>query len=308
VSEAQSILTLEEEQTGVIRTDVVPSSAATARDRLTLVVLAGAQPGALIPVDGEELVLGRGRGLSVRFEDNGLSRHHARIFRRDRHWMIEDLGSTNGTWVAGHPLTEPHRIEEGDRIQVGSTVLLKATLHDAAEQEVARQMYESAVKDPLTRVYNRRYADERLASELAFALRHGAPLSVLLLDVDHFKRINDALGHAGGDAVLRVLGATLQRMVRVEDVVARWGGEEFVVLARGIDGRSALIFAERIRRLVAALSIPWDADRLRVTVSVGVATCSPAKRFHSAEALVEAADRALYRAKAAGRNRVEPAT
>jgi diguanylate cyclase (GGDEF)-like protein len=165
----------------------------------------------------------------------------------------------------------------------------------------------SGVRDPLTALHNRRFLDERIVAELAYALRHRAPLSFLLLDIDHFKRVNDTHGHLAGDAVIRVVGATLSRMVRTEDLVARWGGEEFAVLARGTGGRNAQIFGERIRRAIEQVELPWRAERLRVTVSIGVAFVE--NRGGTGEriapsALVGTADAALYASKGGGRNQV----
>ena len=294
----------EDDDTTEIPIHGAATTAPRVRDRLSLMVLGGPQRGAILAVDQKEAVLGRGEGATLRFDDAGASRAHARIFLRDRAWMIEDLGSRNGTWVAGRSVDAPTELREGDRIHIGNAVLLKVTLEDATEHEASRRIYESAMRDPLTRSYNRRFADERLAAEVSFAQRHGTPLSLMILDVDEFKRVNDTLGHGAGDAVLRVLAGALSRTVRVEDVVARWGGEEFVVIARGIDARNAFIFGERIRKTIAALSIPWETAPMRVTVSVGVATMQAGSSIVTQAALLEAADQALYRAKAAGRNRV----
>jgi diguanylate cyclase (GGDEF)-like protein len=304
MTEPERARTREDDDTTEFAIQGAAATAPRVRDRLSLMVLGGPQRGAILTIDQNDVVLGRGEAATLRFDDSGASRAHARIFQRDRKWMLEDLGSRNGTWVAGRSVDVPTELREGDRIQIGNGVLLKVTLQDPIEHEATRRIYESAMRDQLTRSYNRRFADERLAAEVSFAHRHGTPLSLLLLDVDEFKRVNDTLGHPAGDAVLRVLGAALQRTVRTEDVVARWGGEEFVVIARGIDARNAYIFAERIRKTIAALSIPWETRPLRVTVSVGVATMDAVSGIVSQAALLEAADKALYRAKAGGRNRV----
>ena len=168
---------------------------------------------------------------------------------------------------------------------MGSNILLRFHLHDAFEQEAAKRIYESAVRDPLTQSYNRRYLDERLASEYAFAARHGSPLSVILV------------------AVLRIVAGTMQRILRTEDLVARYGGEEFCVVARGIDARNAMIVAERIRKTVSSLNIPWEGRTLSVTLSAGVATLRKERPYPDVDAILAAADTALYRAKESGRNR-----
>jgi diguanylate cyclase (GGDEF)-like protein len=160
------------------------------------------------------------------------------------------------------------------------------------------------VRDALTGVHNRHYLNDRLEPEFSFARRHGALLSVLFLDADHFKRINDRHGHGAGDEVLRAIGGFLRRAMRTEDLVARFGGEEFIIALRGIERPGVLVAAERVRAGVEALSIEHQGVSLAVTVSVGVATLSPDRPYASVEALLTSADAALSRAKELGRNRV----
>ncbi len=166
-----------------------------------------------------------------------------------------------------------------------------------------RTLYEASVRDPLTHLYNRRYLAERLAQELAYATRHRTPLSVILLDVDHFKRINDELGHAGGDEVLVTLAERLEGSVRREDVVARHGGEEFAILLRGLDIDGARIVAERMRVAVDSREFAVGGRARTVAISAGCASlgcCAAA----TVDALLAAADARLYEAKRTGRNRV----
>ena len=296
-----------EETTQVTRIDDSRPAAAMRRDRAMLTVLVGPNPGAIMTVEADPIVLGRGQEATYRLEDEGLSRAHARVVREGEQFFVEDLGSTNGTFVNGYRITQKRPLRDGDRIQVGKNTILKFNHQDALEQDAVRQLYESAVRDPLTHVYNRRYLEERLRQEFAYAARHGTSLSVLILDIDHFKRINDTLGHLAGDRVIQVLADTVARIVRAEDVVARYGGEEFAVIARGIQAAHAVIFAERIRHSIERLAIPWEGQSLQITVSVGVATMDRDVTFRDMRAVVTAADDALYRAKNGGRNRVEKA-
>jgi two-component system cell cycle response regulator len=267
-------------------------------------VLTGPSPGAVYELNAPTTVIGRSREAEIQVTDAGLSRRHAQVLRRPDGFYIEDLGSTNGTFYNGERLNEPHKLEDGSRIQIGENTVLRFALQDKLEQEAARQMYEMTVRDPLTRLHNRRYLDERVKSEFAYAVRHESALTVLIIDVDHFKNVNDTMGHPAGDAVLRALGAGLQRMVRAEDILARFGGEEFVVVARSIDENGSTIFAERIRRNVESMIIPWDEIRLKITVSIGLAHMGT-RKYSSPEGLLAAADGALYRAKRDGRNRIE---
>jgi len=160
--------------------------------------------------------------------------------------------------------------------------------------------------DPLTQIYNRRFLDQRLAEELYRAERYELPLSLLMLDIDHFKSINDSYGHQAGDQVLIEFGKLVQNVIRGTDVVARYGGEEFLVLAPGTNAEAALKLAERIREKTAARKFILDgeteAQDIAVTVSAGVSEFSGA--VDDEEKLMKVADQALYKAKGEGRNRV----
>jgi two-component system, cell cycle response regulator len=273
----------------------------------TLTVLQGTDVGACFMLPKETNVLGRDPAAEITLEDDSVSRHHARIMLRgDGMYEVEDLGSTNGTYVAGALVSGRVRLMDGVRVQVGHT-LLRFALQDEIEQAAARRIYEMSVRDGLTGVYNRRYFEERLASEFAFAARHVTPLSLILGDIDHFKRINDNWGHHAGDSVLRRVAVELQAGVRTEDVVARFGGEEFAIVARGIDVEGARMFAERVRVIIQRAVITWEGDRMPVTMSLGVAHNQWNSSIEKPELLVAAADMALYSAKHNGRNRVEVA-
>src|SRR5262249_4831253 len=164
----------------------------------------------------------------------------------------------NGAGLDGLPVTEPRLLADGALIQLGG-LTIKFSVKDDLELQAEQALYESAVRDPLTGLHNRRHLDERLRAELAFASRHETPLSVLIIDVDYFKKMNAPMGHGAGDAALKALAERLHRSVRAEDVVARYGGEEFAVIARGIKASGALMFAERIRETVARMRVPYEA-------------------------------------------------
>jgi diguanylate cyclase (GGDEF)-like protein len=295
-----------ERSDNTLEVQVEPRGVASAGRTGVLTVLSGERPGTVIPIE-RELVIGRTDESDVFFGDESLSRRHARVFRRQGVYFVEDLASTNGTFVHGVAVSEAVPLEDGAHIQLGRATILRFTLRDGAELAERQRIYEATVRDALTGVYNRHFLDERLASELSFAKRHGTWLSVLFVDADHFKLINDEHGHAAGDRVLRAIAKVLQDRVRSEDEVARFGGEEFVVLIRGIDPPGVAVVADRLRASVEALEIDVGTTSLRVTVSIGVATQSPDQERASVEALLAEADAALYRAKEAGRNRVSVA-
>ena len=269
-----------------------------------LMTLNGLNAGQVFTVVDSETTLGRGKEAQVRIDDVGISREHARIVRSpDGRHVLEDLNSTNGVFV-NRRRVERAVLANGDRIQMGPAVVLRYGLVDTDELALARQLYETSTRDPLTGAYNRRYLTERLTAEVAYAHRHRARLSLVLLDLDHFKQINDRHGHLAGDAVLRAVGANLHGQTRAEDIFARYGGEEFIVLTRGIEHKNVAVFAERLRQSVELLSIPWEPRPLRVTVSLGAASIDECESGAPPDVLILLADERLYRSKAEGRNRV----
>jgi two-component system, cell cycle response regulator len=272
----------------------------------TLMVLVGTQMGAAFPLNAQATLIGRNPRAHITLDDEGVSRSQARILHHDGCYEIEDMRSTNGTYLDGVRVEGLMPLQDGARIQMGNAVL-RFAMQDALEWEATKRVYEASVRDPLTGAFNRRYFEERLIGEFAFAVRHGTSLCVLLFDIDHFKKINDRWGHPAGDLVLRRIGAELRAAVRAEDVVARYGGEEFIVLARGIDPAGARAFAERMRSLLARAQIQWEQVLIPVTTSVGVSHNHSGAAVSDAQRLVASADKALYAAKAAGRNRVETA-
>ncbi len=275
-----------------------------AEDYALLTVLTGANAGEVFTLNGDEVHLGRGKEADLRIDGVGISRKHARIVRtKDGRRILEDLGASNGVLVNGRRIDRVE-LTSGDRVQLGPVVVLRFAVVDDHERGLAYQLYEGSTRDALTRTYNRRYMNERLAEEIAYARRHGTRLSLMMLDLDHFKRINDQYGHGAGDMVLRIVAAQLQRIIRKEDVLARIGGEEFLVLLRGIEHKNVGILAERLRRAVEGLSIPWEARPLRATVSIGVVSLHECAGEALAEAFLQSADERLYKAKSEGRNRV----
>ncbi len=276
-------------------------AARQARGRAHLIVLSGENIHEMHRIDNPEVVLGRGANASVHLRDDGISRRHARIVQEDNEVFVEDLQSANGTFVNGERITR-RALRDGDRILLGSTTILKFT-SDELEENFQEKMYEAALRDGLTKAYNKRYFLERIENELAFARRHATTLSLVLFDVDHFKRINDTFGHIAGDHALTHLASLAQSTIRSEDVFARVGGEEFAVLCRGVTLSQAGILAERIRAHVERSPLTYEAVQIPLTVSLGVSAFpdSPAER---PEQLVAAADEALYEAKRTGRNRV----
>lgn len=267
-----------------------------------LVVLRGLDVGSVIRLERTEMVVGRDPECDIIITDEGVSRHHARFLLQGAYFMIEDLASTNGIFVNGTQV-DKSILAEGDKVLLGRFTVLKYTQQDELELEYQLRIHESASLDALTGALNRRSLENRLASEWGFAKRHTTDLSVVMMDIDHFKKINDSYGHATGDEVLRTLAHHVRKAIRVEDLFGRYGGEEFVVLVRGVGHQGAVLLAERLRMLIERLDLRHSGTLVPVTSSFGVASIRH-DEIESAEELLNRADKCLYKAKGAGRNKV----
>ncbi len=271
------------------------------RDRAYLIVLAGTDVGKMFKLTEGETVIGRSHRADIRLDDDSISRMHAKMTLDGQVIQIEDLSSSNGTLVNGDTVNV-NALRDGDKIRLGETTILKFTFHDRLDESFQQKMYNAALRDPLTRIYNKKYFIDQLTTEVSYVKRHKSALSLIIFDLDHFKRVNDTFGHVAGDHVLVKIAELVQSMLRNEDIFARYGGEEFVIILRGIALNDAGILAERVREAVEICNFDFEHHKITVTVSVGVAEYNTEN--DEPLALVEAADAALYAAKAAGRNRV----
>ncbi len=280
----------------------VPAALRAKPSTLALQVVEGPRTGEILVIERDHAVLGRGSEADLRIPDASLSRMHARFDRTGDALWVTDLGSRNATQVQGKPIAERTRLNIGDLITMGRLVL-RFAVQDAREVAASRELYEAAVRDRLTGLHNRGYFDDRLASEFAFARRHGCALAVLLVDIDHFKKVNDTYGHPAGDAVLKAVSVKLTETLRKEDVGARFGGEEFAILVRN-DEAGAQVLAQRLRTRVSNMEVLADETAIKVCVSIGVAVMRKEVPYDKSSELVAAADEALYAAKRNGRDQV----
>jgi len=267
-----------------------------------LVVLAGTNVGEMHKIEGPETIVGRAMSAQLRLNDDGISRRHCRVLSIGGRVIIEDLGSANGTLVNGD-MIQHQELKEGDKIRLGANTMLKFTYQDKLDEAFQQQMYDAALRDGLTKAYNKKFFVDRLDTEFAYARRHKTMLSLVMFDVDHFKRVNDTYGHLAGDAVLVHLARITHSMIRTEDVAARYGGEEFAIICRGIPLLNAGVVGERLRAAVETANFEFQGRRLPVTISCGVAAL-PESNVATSQELVGEADSALYEAKKTGRNRV----
>jgi diguanylate cyclase (GGDEF)-like protein len=268
-----------------------------------LIQMSGGETGRMFRITEGRYRIGRSPECELFHNDPHISRIHAEITRDAAgRIVIRDLHSRNGVFVNGAPVAE-QVLQNGDKILIGTELQFKFSLQDRLDQSYQDRLFHAANFDALTGVHSRSYFDEVLAREFGQSQRAGRPLSVMLMDVDHFKRINDQHGHPGGDAVLRSLGEILKGSLRPEDLAARYGGEEFAVMLRNTYATQLLPVAERLRQKIEAAVIEYTGATIRFTASIGLATLAGGN-FATPEELLRAADANLYRAKAAGRNRV----
>ncbi|MBV6415102.1 MAG: hypothetical protein OMOMHJEC_02945 [Xanthomonadales bacterium] len=279
---------------------VLPSAARTHREPACVVIVNGAQFGAEARVDENPLVIGRADDCGLVIANTSVSRHHCRVFREDNGFVVEDLGSTNGCFVNGQRV-QRFGLRDGDRLRVGNCEL-KFFGEGSAEASYHRELLNHAVFDALTGFYNRRQSREML--EHAFDRGRSEPdrLRLMILDLDHFKLVNDRHGHLAGDRVLAGFAALVRGLLPPEAVAGRLGGEEFIVFGSQFGAKDFRTLAERIRASVEQADLPIDQGSLRVTVSIGLA--SQGAEMRTAADLLRAADGGLYQAKLGGRNRV----
>ena len=281
---------------------VGPTSQPALRDRAMLLRMDGVGAGQVVSIGQGPFTMGRHATNKLPIDDDSISRFHARFVSENGEYFVEDLGSRNGTFIQGKRVMRA-AIKDDDWVQLGARVAFRFTLTDSRQEGLLRKLYESSTRDALTGAYNRRHFEDRLRAEIAFAVRHATDCALILLDLDHFKRVNDTYGHLAGDEVLRNLAGIATRALRTEDVFARFGGEEFAVILRGASTRGAGRLADRLREALALQHAVYEGQQIPVTLSAGCAalSCCAAP---SPDEVVAVADKRLYAAKLAGRNRV----
>lgn len=271
-----------------------------------LIMVHGGTTGAMLRIEGPETTLGRSAENTHQFHDPTVSRRHACLsYDEDGGAWLVDQGSSNGTYLDNKRLVpgSPVRIEDGARIQLGVSVVLKYVSLDPCDERFQREMFERTVRDNLTGLYNRGYFMEQVGPLCERNRMRNLGTALLMVDVDHFKRVNDVHGHDVGDAALREVAKALRESTRAEDLVARYGGEEFILALPVVGCEQGVERAERIREQLAVRPVRAGRKDLRITASVGV-SCTTMARPRAVKALIATADIALYEAKRAGRDRV----
>ncbi len=269
-----------------------------------LILIRGTPQGKKYSLKGaKKFLLGRDKSVELMIDDANISRQHAQITVEDGKIFLQDMGSRNGTFVNDEPIAG-NKIElaKEDMIKLGSTIL-KYLPAGQLETLYHINLTNAASMDKLTGLYNRKYISEVLEVEFKRAKALHSNISVILFDIDNFKKINDTHGHDGGDYVLTTLGGTVKASgLRERDLAGRYGGEEFIVVLTNSDAKQAADVAERIRKRIEQTEFAYNGAKIPVTVSLGV--CAIRKDFHLGEDLYKNADKALYESKRAGKNRV----
>jgi two-component system, cell cycle response regulator len=263
-----------------------------------LVVIYGSELGKKYNLNAPSLVIGRSSKCDIQIDQESISRNHTKIVNTGKSILIRDLGSTNGTYVNDEPIDE-YVMRDGDLIKIGRTIfkfLTGGNIENAYHEEI----YRLTTIDGLTQIFNKRYFLETIEREIARSHRYRRELSLVMFDIDHFKKVNDTYGHLAGDYALKHLAQAVKTRIRREDCFARYGGEEFAIVLPEIDGLNAKPFAEKIRQLVEATDFRFENTRMPVTISMGVATLDG--ESIDPQALIKRADDRLYEAKSSGRN------
>jgi two-component system, cell cycle response regulator len=269
----------------------------------SLIVISGSHAGRQFKLNDSSVCIGRAKECDICIDEEGISRKHVQIDRDTKgNITITDLNSTNGTYFNGSRISR-RTLQDGDKIQIGPTTILKFSYQDSIEEAFHHNQYVQATRDGLTGVYNKKFFVDRFSKEVSYAQRHNSILTLVLFDIDHFKQVNDVYGHTAGDMVLRQLADIVDKSLRNEDVLARFGGEEFAIIFREVGERQAHVLAERVRRLVEIHDFIWEGKPILITISLGVSTFTH-DNFRDASEMIRAADDYLYDAKREGRNRV----
>lgn len=276
----------------------------------TLTVVRGSESdyGAIYSFDARRVVIGRSHQADLLFHDQSISKQHCAIDVSDQEnqsvFYLSDLGSTNGTRVNGLLIKENQRLSNGDKIDLGDTTL-RFNTRDDLDSEYQEHLLKLATIDPLTALLNKVTLQKELDRQFQHAIRYGRPLTILMVDVDHFKRINDTHGHLLGDQVLAHIARQMSQNLRQHDIAGRFGGEEFTIILPETLTTGAMILAERIRETIETTPLDGEEILIKATVSIGIAELTP--HHTSPFSLLDDADKALYRAKHSGRNQVKTA-
>lgn len=290
-----------DEDTDAHAIDAVLSQASKANP--CVVVMSGAATGRVFRLTGQ-MIVGRGPEAQIRLEDEGISRQHLRLTVVALNAVeAKDLGSTNGTYCNGER-ADTRILLPGDRLQIGPVALLKFQYQDELEETVLARLYEAATRDPLTQAHHRKFVEDALEKDFAFFARHGTPVSVLMIDVDHFEQIKTREGAPAADRLLQRVAAVIAKLLGTGDLLARSAEATFCVALRRTSLADSVRSAERIRAEVSEFRFAEGGRLIPVSVSIGLASLGKEKKHASVAALLSAATSAAAEAGRRGHNRL----
>jgi len=290
-------------ETKVTKVSVV-GGAPRGSDEACLVEIYGPTLGRKFTLAAAETTIGRGESCEIVLELENVSRKHCSFLLKSEGVFLRDDGSTNGTYLNNVEVRGVTPLRSGDLVKVGGAIFkfLFGGELGSIEAQYHEEIYRLTIIDGLTQVHNKRYLLEFLEREMARAQRHQRSLSLVLFDIDHFKKINDTYGHLAGDYVLREMASALKSRIRKEECFARYGGEEFALVLPETGHENTVFLADKLRKIIEQHQFVFEGKRIGVTFSAGVADHKPAQ--DSALAFIKEADSRLYEAKRQGRNRV----
>ncbi len=294
-----------EEKTQIVEENSIIKNLKTTK--AYLIEIYGENIGKKVEITVDKLSIGREATNDIVINSNSVSRRHAEIFKKYidpknpntmYSFFIRDLGSTNGTYVGDQAIVTPIELNNGDSVKIGSTIF-KFIIGSDLESAYFEEIYRLTIIDGLTEIFNKRYFLEQIEKEMSRAKRYRRPLSLIMFDIDFFKRINDTFGHLTGDFVLKKLAQVVKASIRREEIFSRYGGEEFtIIMPESILDKSVEV-AEKIRKTVERTLFSFECHIIPVTISIGVA-----EMFDNSTSLdlIGDADANLYKAKHSGRN------
>ena len=266
-----------------------------------LIIVDGDNVGKIYPLDKKTITIGRSDEFDIQLTDSSCSREQAIIeFNDNNNPVLKDLESTNGTFVNGSKISETN-IEDGDKILFGFSSVFKFAIQDSLEAKFQMNLYESSTHDHLTGAFNKKYFLDTLSKEFSYSLRQNNSLGLLMLDIDFFKKVNDTYGHIVGDIVLKEVVKRIKNNLRNEDILCRYGGDEFAVIFRDFKSGFVKTTAERIRLFFDGRPINCKDHKINISVSIGTATIDN-ENITTPEDMTELADANLYKAKNSGGN------
>ena len=250
-----------------------------------------------------EMIIGRDPRAGIHIHEQKVSRQHAKLFYGENYVSIEDLKSRNGVFINGKKIVGITKLRDGAMITIGNSTF-KYFKPGNAEQVFHDQLYRLATIDEKTQVFNDKYLASTLSAEIEISRTFKQNLSLIIYDLDHFKKVNDTFGHTIGDAILFQTARVASKVIRKNDILCRYGGEEFVVILRETDKQTAMRLAKRLCNAQEKQACVFDHKGKKVkliqTISIGVASLN--SRIKTVKQFIKAADQNLYKAKKAGRN------